>query len=278
MTEVKSKNSHYGVKDNGRIDISVKDIDTVSRTVCLVGNTYLYKDSDNDILMPGCAAKSIKERGVDSKSPDKIVHALFHDLTRLPGKPQLIEEREIKGMKCLYMESKLTDTTDGLDTLKNYAAGIYNQHSIGFQYVKYKYIRRGVDSDKKDWDNLMAECINPKDCNDVDGVFRVDEIKLFEISTVAFGANRLTPTLGMKSVNKEAVALEYLQRIDLFEKTLKSGTQSDEMMYTLSLQLLQMKQAFSEIMQHFEKKDARQMTEAVPPTEPSFLSRIGSRF
>lgn len=254
---VKNKEKHYGVKDNGCIKFSIKDVSTSSRTVCAVLNTYNFLDSDLDVLMPGCAAGSIKERGVDSKAPDKVLHALFHDLTRLPGKIITLDERTIDGKDCLYMESKLTDTVDGTDTLKNYLAGIYNQHSIGYQYSKGEWVYKESHGNSKKWETLMASLINADAAKDLDYMYRVDEIKLYEGSTVAFGANSLTPTLGMKSQNKEAVLLDYLQRIDLLEKILKTGTQSDDMMYRFELQILQLKQAFTELFDQFKIKSVK---------------------
>ncbi len=267
--ELKTKNPYYGVKNNGLIKMSVKDVDTVSRTVCMVLNTYNFLDSDNDVLMPGCAARSIKARGVDSKSPDKVLHALFHDLTKLPGKVVTLDEREIDGAEVLYMESKLTDTTIGTDTLKNYVAGIYNQHSIGFEYQKGERVMREAHGNSKKWDSLIENIINPGDAEGKDSIYRIDEIKLYEGSTVAFGANALTPTLGMKSESKDAVMLDYISRIDLLEKTLKSGTQSDDMMYRIELQLLQMKQALTEIFEQFQVKSLK-TEEIVQEEKPSF--------
>lgn len=252
-----AKGHHYAVKDNGQLTMSVKDVSTSSRVVCAVLNTYNYLDSDNDVLMPGCCAKSIKERGVDSKAPNKILHALFHDTTRLPGKIQVLDERTIDGKEVLYMESKLSDTTEGNDTLKNYLAGIYNQHSIGFQYTKGQWVQRDAHGNSKQWDKLMESLINPEDAKDLDGIFRVEEIKLFEGSTVAFGANAATPTLGIKSHNKDAVMLDYMSRIDLLEKTLRDGTQSDEMMYRIELQVRQLKQAMVELFDQFQIKSIK---------------------
>jgi len=41
---------------------SYKEVSIHERTVNVVANTYNYLDSDFDVLLPGCCAKSIKDR------------------------------------------------------------------------------------------------------------------------------------------------------------------------------------------------------------------------
>jgi len=74
MIQIKDKlDIHYAVKGN---PFEHKEVDEVKRTVDLVANTYLFYDSDGDVLMPGCAKKSITERGPKSEQPGKIKHCL----------------------------------------------------------------------------------------------------------------------------------------------------------------------------------------------------------
>lgn len=256
------KKPFYGIKD-GHLKFTVKDVDTSSRTVCAIANTCNYLDSDRDVLMSGCFDDSLKQRGVDSKAPDKIVHALFHDLTRLPGKIKTLEMRDVDGMDCLYMESKLTDTVDGNDTLKNYLAEIYNQHSIGFRYSKYDFINREAHGNSKQWEKLVAELINPDAAAEVGMICKVTKVDLWECSTVAFGANSLTPCIGMKSINKDAVMFEYFSRLDKLTTALKTGTQSDSMMHTLELQVMQLKQSFAEICEQFKLKSVKDIEDII---------------
>ncbi len=246
---MKSKNQIYSIKTS-QAKVSVKDIDTTKRIVTGYFNTYNYLDSDNEILLPGSAKKSIAERGVYSNATAKIKHALNHDLTQLPGKLVTLEEKEKGNLNGIYFESKMTDTTLGNDTLKNYLEGIYDNHSIGFKYIQGDIISRnshGNSSESKKWNEIMSMIKNPEVMKDLDEVAIIKEIQLFEGSTVAFGANSLTPFLGVKSGNKKAYELMLIEKICSFERVLKSGTQSDEMMSQIEVMSLQLKQMMKEL-------------------------------
>lgn len=237
------KKSFYSVK-GCNLKTNVKDVDESSRTVTGIYNSYNFLDSDGDVLLPGCAKVSIKQRGPASKAVAKIKHALNHDLTQLPGKLMLLEERMVDGVMGIYFETRMTDTQLGNDTLKNYLAGIYDNHSIGFQYMQMEWIER----DAKGWDKIINQLINPEEAEGKNYVFAIKEINLFEGSTVAFGANSLTPFLGMaKSANKEAIKFALFERMNKLESTLKGGSQSDDMMHLFELQVLQIKQLMEEM-------------------------------
>lgn len=233
---------HYCVKD-GLAEFAIKDVDTVGRTVSGFFNTYNYMDSDGDVLLMGCAKKSISERGPLAQSVAKIKHALFHDLTRLPGKINVLEERKVNDVQGIYFETKMSRTTEGMDTLQNYADEVYDNHSIGFKIIQGEWVLNGSEK----WSSLLDSIINPKDAQDKEGVFLMKEIALYEGSTVSFGANTLTPFLGIKSQSKEALNLAIFNRIDKISKTLKNGKQSDETMFGLELQLMQLKQIIQEL-------------------------------
>ena len=210
-------------------------------------NTYNYFDSDYDVLLMKSAKKSIVERGPASDAVAKIKHALFHDLTKLPAKLQVLDERtiDLNGMKVsgIYFESKMIDTTIGNDTLINYQEGIYDNHSIGFRYMDMEFI----DKESEMWDTYLSILLNPEDADNAGFMWVVKEIKLYEGSTVAFGANQLTPFLGVKSQDKKLLQMKIFDRVDKLYKQLKTGIQSDEMMGLFELQLLQLKQLYIEI-------------------------------
>ena len=70
------------------------------------------------------------------------------------------------------------------------------------------------------------------------------EIKLFEGSDVAFGANELTPMLGTKSAEeKSAYAVSVVDRIEKMEKMLRDGTLTDEGFIDLEIEMNQLKQS-----------------------------------
>lgn len=237
------KKSFYSVKSNGMAKASVMDVDTTGRIVTGFFNTYNFLDSDLDVLLPGSAKKSIRERGPKSKAVAKIKHALDHDLSRLPGKIVTLEEKTMDGIEGIYFETRMADTTLGNDTLKNYLEGVIDNHSIGFQYMQIEMIERGA----KGWDKLMDVLVNPEDADGKGVMFAVKEIALFEGSSVAFGSNQLTPFLGIKGTNKESLKIAFIDRLSKLERALKSGTQSDDMMNVFELQVLQLKQMIEEI-------------------------------
>jgi hypothetical protein len=197
----------------------------------------------------------------------KIKHALDHDLTRLPGKIVELYQKEIniKGVnvKVLAGATKMADTTLGNDTLKNYLEGIYDQHSIGFQYQEYKYfnpLAHGNSVEGKEWRDFSQTIMNPEDYGGLADramdkrVMKVSKIKWFENSTVAFGANSLTPYLGNKSDNAETMNLMIINRIMKLEQTIRKGTQSDDMMNVIQLQINQLKSLMDEIFSDYDVK------------------------
>lgn len=267
----------YSVKTNGLIQLSIKDVDTSKRTISGVGNAYNYLDSQLDVIMPGAAKRSIISKGPQSDAVAKIKHALNHDLSLLPGKMTMLEEKEvnIKGenVMCLCFESKLSDTTLGNDTLTNYLSGIYDNHSIGFKYLKYKFLNpqaHGNSEEGKEWNDFKSQISNADEYEELssaipdwmgdDGkkVLKVDELNLFEISTVAFGANSLTPYLGNKSAKQtpDTILLQLHNRLKKLESAIKNGTQSDDMMHNILLQIEQIKSLHDEIFQDLQIKTA----------------------
>lgn len=235
----------YAVKSPG--GTVIKDIDLSRRIVTGLFSTSLVFDSDSDVLLKGSTTKSIQERGPESSAVQKIKHLLFHDWERFPGKIQVLDERdvEIGGKKLfgVYFESKMTPTQDGTDTLINYQEEVYDNHSIGYIYLDGQWI----DEEAEDWQKYLDMLVNPEDAAAAGFMYVWKEIKLFEGSTVAFGANALTPYLGVKSGNKDALQMKLNEKIGLLSKQLKSGQQSDDMMQKMEMQLLQLNEIVNEL-------------------------------
>lgn len=238
-------NKDYSVKTNMLTKDAIKDIDTSSRIVTGFYNAYNFLDDACDVLVMGACKKSIKERGPKSDAVAKIKHAVDHDLTKLPGKILTLEEKEVDGILGLYFETKMSDTTLGSDTLKNYLAGIYDNHSIGYRVIDWKCVER---INEKEWNKAIEGLVNPKAAEGKSCIYLLKEVQLWEGSTVAFGCNELTPFLGMKGLGKDAFKLTVESKLKAFEKTLKSGTQSDEMMESITIQSLQLKQVFRDLL------------------------------
>ena len=265
LSEVDKKSAHYSVKS---ADANILDVSTSSRIVTGFFNSYNFFDSDKDVLIMGSAKKSIEERGVNSTAVAKIKHALNHDLTTLVGKLQVLEETTKNGITGIYFESKIANTTLGNDTLINYKEGIYDNHSIGFKYNQLSLI----ESEKNPvaWNEVLSKLVNPQEAEKFGYLYLVKEINLFEGSTVAFGANSLTPFLGVKSGNKESITLALDSKLNQLMHTVKNGSQSDDMMHTLELQIKQIKQVLKEIevAETFDKPTLAKVPSEAKSSEP----------
>ena len=269
--KLKKSSSSYAIKaDNGTGAVS--DVDFAKRTVKVVANTMLFYDSDGDILLPGASLNSIAQRGPDSNAPGKIKNVYAHDLKQNIGVPTLLDERSIDGNKVMYAESRLMDTTKGNDTLIEYQEGGIDNHSIGFQYTPGG-LELIMDGDP-DWSKYLSMVSNPNDMAADGYAFLVSEIKYYEFSPVAFGANSLTPYLGVKSGNKEGLMLKVAERIDRLGKFLRNGKQSDETMEGYELEILQLKQIIVELFAtEPSAKDIlldRHKQKDIPPAESKF--------
>lgn len=179
------------------------DENKLSRTI--IGNTYLWLDSHDDVHAKGCFAKSIKER------QDKIFHLHDHEfkITSKVGVPQRIYEDTVKwkafglnkngSTQALFMDSDIYKDYNS-QVFNEYKDGHINQHSVGMQYVKIDLAVADEDyeNEHKIWlDNI--DSIGNKEKAEEKGYFwLVREAKLIEISAVLLGSNELTPTLGEK--------------------------------------------------------------------------------
>jgi len=188
------------------IPAQVKDIDVKNGIVTGYFSQFGEVDSDGDMIVKGAFSKSIMENGPESQK-QRIVHLYQHDVSKPLGKPYMLKEDEYG----LYFESKIVETSYGQDVLKLYEAGVINEHSIGFVTVKGQ----------------------PKE-----GYMEIQEVKLFEGSTVTFGANENTPFTGFKNMDKES-ATEQVRRLT---KAVRNGTFTDETFHLLEIQLKQLEQ------------------------------------
>jgi hypothetical protein len=178
---------------------------SLERTI--VGNTYLWMDSHEDVHAKGCFSKSIKEN-------KNIFHLHDHEfkITAKVGEPLKVYEQEV-AWKDLGVEREGNTQALLMDTeiMKEYNSQIFaeyknnkiNQHSVGMVYVKLDLAVNDeeYEEENKVWlDNIDA--IGNKEMAEEKGYFwLVREAKLIEISAVLMGSNELTPTM---QENKEA--------------------------------------------------------------------------
>jgi HK97 family phage prohead protease len=186
------------------------DMEDSSRTITVYYSAFGNVDSDGDVITPGAFTKTLKENGPQGKN--RVWHLMNHSTDKPVAKPfSLVEDGY--GLKG---QVKLPNTTLGNDLYELYKDGHITEHSIGFQTTK---------SQSKS------------------GYNEITEIKLFEGSSVLWGANPNTPTVNVKSEMKSEV-------IDNIAKTIKSlrdGKFTDATFELLELRLKQLQQFLSEL-------------------------------
>lgn len=182
----------------------LKDLDLKDRVVTGYFSKFGDVDSDGDMIMKGAYSKTIMENGVEGKN--RIVHLYQHDVNRVLGKPHVLKEDDYG----LYFETRFADVSYAMDVLKLYEAGVINEHSVGFQTIQAQ--------EKGNYNEIT-------------------EIKLFEGSTVTFGANENTPFLGFKAQFDNT--MDYVKKC---QKLLKNGSLTDQTFYLLEFQLKQLEQ------------------------------------
>ena len=207
----------------------LKEVDTAGRTICGYFASFNTKDSDGDMFAPGCFAKSINE------NKSRIVHLLQHNTLQPIGRPQVLKEDSTG----LYFETPVAKTTLGDDVLQLYRDGIYKEHSVGFEMINSA---NGTYSDDSP-------------------VNIIKEAKLWEGSTVTWGANPNTPLVAFKNYNPLIAPLkgefgnpanspyrgstgglldEALERSTLIYKQLHHGNLHDDTYTLLEIELKQL--------------------------------------
>ena len=197
----------------------IEDVDDVKGIVTGYFSAFNNIDSDGDVIVSGAYKKSIAENGPMGRN--RIMHLLQHNPLMPLAKPiELMEDA-----KGLRFTSKITETSYGKDVIKLYAEGVFNEHSVGFEIIKA--------------DNKA-------------GYREIKEIKLWEGSTVTWGANPNTPIESMKSWDKPK-SEEMLAK---FCNILRNGDVSDESMIQLEIGLKQ-------IENHLKELESVQIVESV---------------
>jgi HK97 family phage prohead protease len=167
-------------------------VDTESRTISGYASVFNVVDSDGDLITQGAFTKSLNENGVDSLKP-RILHLYQHNPVQLLGRPTVLRE-DTKG---LYFETTISKTPLGDEVLELYKNGTIKEHSIGFQTVK--------SSNKGTYNEIS-------------------EVKLYEFSSVTWGANEHAQFTGFKS---QFTSDSIIENCDKMIKLLKSETSSD---------------------------------------------------
>lgn len=131
----------------------------------------------------------------------RYVHLLNHDPNTILGRPMEVNT-DAKGA---YMVSQLSKSTAGRDALIMYEEGIYNEHSFGFEIVQ--------STPEK-------------------GYELVNELKMWEASTVTWGANPNTPTISLNQADhllrEGRLSDEVLNKLDAILALIPAETQHND--------------------------------------------------
>ena len=196
---------------NSRAEI--KSVDMDRRMVEGYYSVFDFKDSDGDVIMKGAYEKTVRENGPGGKN--RIMHLYQHDPLMVLGKPMALVEDE----KGLYFKTVITDTNLGTDVLKLYRDGVLTEHSVGINFVQREYSSN-------------------------DDSYIVKEVKMWEGSTVTWGANEMA--IGsVKGSSKDQ-----LDQYNRLHKAYYDGTYTDETFLLIEKQLKYLEQVIRKSLQN----------------------------
>lgn len=217
--------------------LQVKDVDTTGRRVQFYVAAYGNTDSHGDIILPGAFTKTLKENG-----PNAAANRLKFLKDHNPQTPlgNIVEAHDAPD--GLILTGKVSNTSYGNDVLALEADGVY-EHSIGYRTVKQQKTSKGNE---------------------------LVELMLFEGSSVTWGSNPNTPTIGIKSLTPAEQGDFLIKQLGVLEKSLRTGNLTDETCQLLVIQTLQIKQAISDLLAQSlttEQPDPASTELVVEPTE-----------
>jgi len=237
---------------NYEIKNEIIDIETQNKTVDIVLNTYLFMDHEDDVLLPGCSAKSIKENGPENNSKNpKIKFCKDHVMTvDSPGKFLILKEEKINNEEKLWARAEFVNDDIGMGLYERYLKEMIDQHSIGFLYGKIllasKDKQQGFDYNTQDnYHKYIEKLLNPEKADKTGYFFLVPEIKLIEGSAVPWGCNEKTEVLSVKSLEGKKTNLLY--RMSILQKSL-FNSKSEEFRYYANLEIAHIKNEIENIL------------------------------
>ena len=188
----------FKVKSN----FEIKDADLKKGIVTGYASIFGNLDSDEEIVVRGAFSKTIAERGPESPKP-RIKHCWQHDSWQPIGIPIVLKEDE----KGLYFESQFGKDTFSQDKLQQHIDKIITELSIGYNVVRSEDVR-----DEETGERISRTLL---------------ELKLWEYSSVTWGANSLTEVISAKGEAIDILA-NLNKRIEALNRGLKNGKYTDE--------------------------------------------------
>jgi len=201
----------------------LKDADPKSGVLICYPSIFNNVDSDRDMILPGAYTKTINERGPGSVKP-RIKHLWMHSSYEPIAVPQVMKEDE----KGLYVESLFGKDQFSQDKLQQHIDGIITEMSVGYEVIK-------------------SEKIMKTDQPEVVDYYKLSELRLWEYSSVTWGANSLTEIIGVKADKKDAVDI-LNDRMNKFIKALRNPKYTDESLESFEIEIKQIQAIINEIL------------------------------
>ena len=194
----------------------IEGVDVEKRIVEGYYSVFDYKDSDGDVIVKGAYEKTVRENGPMGKN--RIMHLYQHDPLKVLGRPMTLMEDN----KGLYFRTMIADTQLGTDVLKLYRDGVLKEHSVGINFIQRDYSKE-------------------------EDAYIVKEAKMWEGSTVTWGANELAIGGLAKGTNKDL-----LDKYKELSKAFYSGDYSDETYVLINMHIKNLEQAIRKSLQSAE--------------------------
>ncbi len=190
-------------KANKALNTSYKDnLESGIIRRSIIGNTYNWLDSHDDVHLNGVFSKSIAQR------QDKIFHLHDHEqkITAKVGKPVSIYEKTVEWKDlgidkagktmALFMDSDIMKDWNK-QVFDQYLSKEINQHSVGMYYVTLSLAVNDAEEKEEyaEWLKTIDLIGNKEKAIEQGYFWAVSEAKLAEISCVLAGSNELTPTV-----------------------------------------------------------------------------------
>lgn len=200
--------------------------------------------------------------------------------------PNVVSENAKRGIRLNEENGNKCATEVG----KQRAQQLANKENISLDTVKrmYSYLSRAKTYYNADdetacgtisyllWGGLEAlkwsedkikESDSEKSINGDKGYYEIQEVKLFEFSSVLWGANPDTPFLGLKNLDNS----QLVDRFDKLYKQLKSGTVSDETMQLIEIEYNFIKTQIAQLINKDELVAEEGTDEVIDAIDEQFL-------